>query len=199
VYILRVFDCCVHFYRLGSENLPGETENVGPPATQPPDEDHHGKSGDDSDANDEGSVIKASNENEEGTVMEADIDAGVPPSKEPSQLSPPDSSKVSMGKDEGKGREDNVPVDDESKENEEGSVMEADIDAGVPPSKGTSQLSPADSSKVSMGKGEGEARTSFSQREEEEKMMESESDEEMRLGVAKGSSHQCMLTDTSGK
>jgi hypothetical protein len=160
VYILHVFDCCVHFYRIGSQNLPGETKNVGPPATQPPEEDHHGESGDDSNANDEGSVIKASNENEEGTVMEADIDAGVPPSNEPSQLSPPDSSKVSMGKDEGKGREDNVPVDDERKENEEGSVMEADIDAGV---------------------------------------MESESDEEMRLGVAKGSSRQCMLTDTSGK
>eukprot|EP00957_Ditylum_brightwellii_P161886 12325120-Ditylum_brightwellii.AAC.1 len=65
--------------------------------------------------------------------MEADIDAAVTPNKETSQLSPPDSLKVSMGKDECKGREDNVPEDDESKENEERSVMEAEMDAGVPP------------------------------------------------------------------
>ena len=133
MYILHVFDFCVHFYRLGSENLPGKTDNFSPPATQPPDEDNNGKSGEESNAN------------------------------------------------------------------EEESVMEADMDAGVPPSKETSQLSPPDSSEVSMGKEECEERTFFSQQEEEEKMMEVESDEEMPAGVAKGSSHQCVLTDTSGK
>eukprot|EP00957_Ditylum_brightwellii_P092417 7037248-Ditylum_brightwellii.AAC.1 len=71
------------------------------------------------------------------------------------------------------------------------------MDAGVPPCKETSQLSPPESSEVLMGKEKCEERKSFSKRDEEEKMMEVEMYEDMPAGVAKGSSHQCVLTDSS--
>eukprot|EP00957_Ditylum_brightwellii_P076748 5833644-Ditylum_brightwellii.AAC.1 len=64
--------------------------------------------------------------------MEAEMDAGVPESNETSQLSPPDSSEVSMGKGKSEESKDNVEEGEESMDNEERSVMEAEMDAGVP-------------------------------------------------------------------
>eukprot|EP00957_Ditylum_brightwellii_P152723 11624956-Ditylum_brightwellii.AAC.1 len=57
-----------------------------------------------------------------------------------------------MGKEKCEERKDNVQEGEESNDNEEQSVMEAEMDAGVPESCETSQLSPPDSSEVSMGK-----------------------------------------------
>eukprot|EP00957_Ditylum_brightwellii_P025158 1903642-Ditylum_brightwellii.AAC.1 len=61
--------------------------------------------------------------------MEAEMDAGVPESNETFQLSPPDSSEVSMRKEKCEERKDNVQEREERDDNEEQSVMEAEMDA----------------------------------------------------------------------
>ena len=38
MYILRVFDCCIHFYRTQGKNNPAITGNIISPITQPPKE-----------------------------------------------------------------------------------------------------------------------------------------------------------------
>eukprot|EP00957_Ditylum_brightwellii_P147910 11262829-Ditylum_brightwellii.AAC.1 len=81
--------------------------------------------------------------------MEAEMDADVPESNETSQVFPPDSSEVSMGKEKGDENKDNAEEDNAgskvhanpdpdnlvssfSQQDEEGSVMEAEMDADVP-------------------------------------------------------------------
>eukprot|EP00957_Ditylum_brightwellii_P089877 6844686-Ditylum_brightwellii.AAC.1 len=86
---------------IGSENLPGGTDRFSPPTTQPPDDKDNGVKGNES--LEESSIVKRkcgedSTDNEEGSMMEAGMDADVPESNETSQLFPPDNSELSMGK-----------------------------------------------------------------------------------------------------